>query len=108
LTAVDVATGEIAWRETVGVTETLPDGRQRTGRPGRAAAIATAGGLLFIAATDDDRLRAIEASTGREVWAARLEGRGNADPMTYLGADGRQYVVIAATDHVVAYALPTE
>ena len=108
LTAVDVATGEIAWRETVGVTETLPDGRRNTGRPGRAAAIVTDGGLLFIAATDDNRLRAIEASTGREVWAARLEGRGNADPMTYLGADGRQYVVIAATDHVVAYALPAD
>ena len=108
LTAVDVATGEIAWRETVGVTDTLPAGRRNTGRPGRAAAIATAGGLLFIAATDDDRLRAIEASTGREVWADRLERRGNADPMTYLGADGRQYVVIAATDHVVAYALPAE
>ena len=108
LTAVDVATGEIAWRTTVGVTDTLPDGRRSTGRPGRAAAIATAGGLLFIAATDDNRLRAIEAATGREVWTERLEGRGNADPMTYLGADGRQYVAIAATDHVVAYALPAD
>ena len=106
LTAVDVATGDIAWRETLGVTDALPAGKRNTGRPGRAAAIATAGGLLFIAATDDNRFRAIEAATGRELWADRLDQRGNADPMTYLGADGRQYVVIAATDAIVAYALP--
>ena len=106
LTAVDVATGDVAWRRTVGVTDTLPAGKQETGRPGRAAAIVTASGLLFIAATDDNRLRAIEASTGRALWADRLEQRGNADPMTYLGSDGRQYVVIAATDTIVAYALP--
>ena len=106
LTAVDVATGDIAWRETLGVTDTLPAGKQNTGRPGRAAAIATASGLLFIAATDDNRFRALDASTGRELWADRLEQRGNADPMTYLGADGRQYVLIAATDKIVAYALP--
>ena len=106
LTAVDVATGDIAWRETLGVTDTLPADKRNTGRPGRAAAIATAGGLLFIAATDDNRFRAIEAATGRELWADRLDQRGNADPMTYLGADGRQYVVIAATDAIVAYALP--
>ena len=106
LTAVDVATGDIAWRETVGVTDTLPAGKQNTGRPGRAATIVTASGLLFIAATDDNRLRALDAATGRELWADRLDERGNADPMTYLGADGRQYVVIAATDTLVAYALP--
>ena len=106
LFAVDVATGDIAWRQTLGVTDTLPAGKRNTGRPGRAAAIATAGGLLFIAATDDNRFRALEAATGRELWADRLEQRGNADPMTYLGADGRQYVVIAATDAIVAYALP--
>ena len=85
-----------------------PAGKRHTGRPGRAAAIATAGGLLFIAATDDNRFRALEASTGRELWADRLDQRGNADPMTFLGADGRQYVVIAATDTIVAYARPYE
>ena len=94
LTAVDIATGDIAWRETLGVTDTLPADKRNTGRLGRAAAIATASGLLFIAATDDNRFRAVEAATGRELWADRLDQRGNADPMTYLGADGRQYVVI--------------
>ena len=106
LTAVDVATGDIAWRRPLGVTETLPAGKQETGRPGRAAAIATAGGLLFVGATDDNRFRALESSSGRELWADRLDGRGNADPMTYLGGDGRQYVAIAATDTVFVYALP--
>lgn len=106
LTAVDVATGDVAWRRTLGVTDALPEGKRETGRPGRAAAIVTAGGLLFIAATDDNRLRALEAATGRELWADRLERRGNADPLTWLGADGRQYVAIVATDTLVAYALP--
>lgn len=106
LTAVDVATGDVAWRRTVGVTDTLPAGKRNTGRPGRAAAIVTASGLLFIAATDDNRFRALDAATGRELWADRLDRRGNADPMTYRGADGRQYVAIAATDTLVAYALP--
>ena len=106
LTAVDSATGEIAWRQPLGVTDTLPTEKQRTGRPGRAATIVTASGLLFVASTDDNRFRAIEASSGRELWVERLDARGNANPMTYQGADGRQYVVITATDVVVAYALP--
>ena len=103
---MNVATGDIAWRRPLGVTDALPDGKRETGRPGRAAAIATAGGLLFVGATDDNRFRAVESSSGRELWADRLDGRGNADPMTYLGADGRQYVAIAATDTVFVYALP--
>ncbi len=71
-----------------------------------AAAIVTASGLLFIAATDDSRFRALEAATGRELWVSTLERRGNANPMTYLGADGNQYVALAATDEVVVYRLP--
>ncbi len=106
LTAIDAATGEIAWQRPVGVTEGLPPGKENTGRPGRAAAIVTGSGLLFIASTDDNRFRALDASTGAELWVTRMEERGNADPMTYLGADGRQYVAIAATDQVVAYRLP--
>jgi len=59
-----------------------------------------------VAATDDNRFRAVEAATGQELWVDRLEQRGNANPMTYQGRDGRQYVVIAATDTVAAYGLP--
>ena len=105
LIAVDTATGDIVWQERVGVTDTLPADRQRTGRPGRAAAIVTGSGLLFIAATDDNRFRALDAETGHEVWVDELPGRGNANPMTYR-AGGRQYVAIAATDRIVTYALP--
>jgi len=106
LTAVDVSTGDVAWQETLGVTDQLPDGKQATGRPIRAAAITTAGGLLFVAGTDDSRLRAFESATGREVWTGRMAGPGNANPMTYLGGDGRQYVAIAATDALVVFGLP--
>jgi quinoprotein glucose dehydrogenase len=106
MTAIDPETGEAAWQVPVGVTDGLPEDRRRTGRPGRAAAITTGGGLLFIASTDDNRFRALEAATGRELWVDELEARGNANPMTYGGADGRQYVVIVATDRVIAYRLP--
>ena len=106
LTAVDGSTGEIAWQRPLGLTEGLPPEKQNTGRQGRAAAIVTAGGVLFIASTDDDRFRALDLSTGDELWVVNLTNRGNANPMTYLGADGRQYVALAATDRVFAYALP--
>ncbi|MGC4086129.1 MAG: PQQ-binding-like beta-propeller repeat protein [Vicinamibacterales bacterium] len=105
LTAVNTATGDIAWQIPLGITEQLPAGKQNTGRPLLAGAITTASGLLFIASTDDNRFRAIETKTGREVWTATLERRGNADPATWQ-AGGRQYVGIAATDRLVVYALP--
>ena len=106
LTAIDASTGDIAWQQTLGVTDQLPAGQQATGRLIRAAAIVTGSGLLFVAGTDDSRLRAFEAATGREVWVGRLERPGNANPITYLGGDGKQYVAIAATDTVVTFALP--
>jgi quinoprotein glucose dehydrogenase len=106
LTAVDAGTGEVAWRRPVGVTEGLPAEKRETGRPGRASAIVTAGGLAFVASTDDRRFRALDVETGAELWSAALPLQGNANPMTYLGADGRQYVAIAATEEVVAFRLP--
>ncbi len=106
LSAVDSSTGSIVWQQAIGITEELPVERQNTGRPGRAGAIVTAGNLLFIAATDDNRLRALDASTGEELWVTTLGRRGNANPMTFQAADGNQYVVIAATNEVVAYRLP--
>ena len=106
LTAVDASTGDVAWERPLGITEQLPGDRQNTGRPGRAGVIATASGVLFIAATDDDRFRALDAASGEELWVERLEQRGNANPMTYQGIDGRQYVVVSATDTLTAYGLP--
>ena len=95
-----------AWQQPLGVTEQLPAGKQNTGRPGRAGAIVTATGLVFVASTDDNRFRALEATTGRELWVSTLERRGNANPITYLDRDGTQYVAVTATDTLVVYALP--
>lgn len=106
LTAVDVTTGEQVWRVPLGITESLPADRQRTGRPGRANGILTASGLMFIAATDDNRLRAIQTTSGETLWETELDQRGNANPMTYLGSDGKQYLAIAATDELIVFSLP--
>jgi glucose dehydrogenase len=105
LLAIDAATGDVAWQIPLGITEQLPVGRQHTGRPLVAGPIVTAGGVVFIAATDDNRFRALDARTGRELWTTTLDRRGNADPMTYQGKDGKQYVAIIATDTLVVFAL---
>lgn len=97
LTAVNVNTGEFAWRVPLGVTDSLPADKQKTGRPGNGGTIATAGGLVFVAATDDARFRAFDAKTGRELWTFKLGGAAEATPMTYQGQDGKQYVVIPST-----------
>jgi quinoprotein glucose dehydrogenase len=115
--AVDVNTGKIVWKVPLGVTETLPAGKQDTGRPNIAGSIATASGLLFIAGTDDRRFRAFDAKSGKELWTTKMNASGSAVPSTYQGRDGKQYVVIVATggsntaapitsDEVIAYALP--
>ena len=106
LTAVDADTGGIAWRRPLGVTEGLPEKKRETGRPGRASAIVTGGGLAFIASTDDRRFRALDVETGEELWSAELPQQGNANPMTYLAADGRQYVAVTATEELVVFGLP--
>ena len=56
----------------------------------------TAGGLVFIAATTDSKFRAFDAKTGAELWVTKLDASGTTVPMTYLGRDGKQYVVVAA------------
>jgi quinoprotein glucose dehydrogenase len=79
--------------------------------------IVTAGGVIFIGGTDDARFRAFDAKTGAELWETKLEASGHATPMTYVGKDGRQYVLIVSTggtfldspltsDAVTAFALP--
>jgi quinoprotein glucose dehydrogenase len=82
--------------------------------PNLGGPIATAGGIVFMAATIDAKFRAFDTSTGRELWSAELPGAGKATPMTYRGADGRQYVTIAAggdgetwkaSDAIVTFAL---
>ena len=71
-----------------------------------AGPIVTAGGVLFIASTDDNRFRALDSKNGRELWVTKLDRRGNANPITYQGRNGKQYVAVVATDTLVVYALP--
>ncbi|RAK60657.1 pyrroloquinoline quinone-dependent dehydrogenase [Phenylobacterium hankyongense] len=117
MVAVDLDTGKIAWRTTLGVTESMPAGHQNTGRPGLGGPITTAAGLTFVAATDDERFRAFDTRTGKELWEDRLPASGYATPMTYSDAKGKQYVAVVATggsqigaplksDALVVYSLP--
>jgi quinoprotein glucose dehydrogenase len=106
LSAVNANTGEIVWRVTLGINESLPAGRQNVGSSVSAGPIATAGGLVFIGATTDNRFRAFDAKTGRELWAPMVGKNINANPVTYQGKDGKQYVAVVATDAVLAFALP--
>jgi quinoprotein glucose dehydrogenase len=106
LIAVNTSTGDFAWQVPLGVTDALPAGRQNTGRPLLAGPIVTAGGVLFIGSTDDNRFRALDARSGKELWVTKLGRRGNADPITYQGRNGKQYVAIVATDTVAVYTLP--
>jgi glucose dehydrogenase len=106
LVAVNANTGEIAWESPLGLTEALPEGKQLTGNSGSAGPTATAGGLVFVGATSDRRLRAFDSKTGKELWSTRLDATVNANPMTYRGKNGKQYVAAVATDMLVAFALP--
>jgi quinoprotein glucose dehydrogenase len=97
LVAVDMNTGKIAWRSTLGVTDSFPEGKQHTGRPGLGGPILTASGLTFIGATDDARFRAFDTQTGHELWTYRLPASAESIPITYTGQQGKQYVAIVAT-----------
>jgi quinoprotein glucose dehydrogenase len=117
LRAIDLATGTTRWERPIGVEPRAPAGSDMAGwgTPNVGGSLATAGGLVFIAATRDERLRALDIETGRELWSAPLPAGGQATPMTYR-IRGKQYVVIAAgghgdygtrlSDHLVAFAIP--
>lgn len=106
LAAVNANTGDIVWQVPLGLTEALPQGKQRTGNSGSAGPTVTAGGLVFIGATNDNRFRAFESKTGKELWVTRLERSGNANPISYQGPSGKQYISIVASDTLVTFALP--
>ena len=99
-------TGEIAWQVSLGLVEGLPKDKQHAGAAGSAGPIVTAGGLVFIGATTDHRFRAFDSMTGRELWVAKLDKNANANPMTYQGKSGKQYLAVVATDSVIVFALP--
>ncbi len=117
LHAIDLKRGTIAWQVPLGTIEELEaKGVPKTGTSNLGGSIATAGGLVFIAATNDRRFRAFDARTGKELWVTTLEASGHATPMTFRSRSGKQIVVIAAggggyfsdtaSDVVAAYALP--
>jgi quinoprotein glucose dehydrogenase len=96
LVAVNANTGDVAWKVPLGITDELPEGKKATGRLSMGGPIATAGGLVFIAATNDKRFRAFDSKSGKELWAAKLDMSAHAVPMTYQGKNGKQYVAVVA------------
>jgi quinoprotein glucose dehydrogenase len=98
LIAVNVNTGDVAWRTPLGEFDELTAlGVPKTGTPEpRGGSITTAGGLLFIGASIDARFRAYDARTGKELWTIRLADAAKATPITYQGKNGKQYVAILA------------
>ena len=107
LFAINVNTGDVAWRVPFGRVESLEKiGVMNTGSYNIGGSVATAGGLVFIGATDDQRFHAYDSKTGKLLWETKLPANGYANPITYLGKDGKQYVVIAAQETTVAFRLP--
>ena len=113
LYAVNANTGQILWESTLGLNTNLPEGKQLAGSGGSAGPTATAGGLVFVGATSDGRFRAFDARTGKELWVTRNPANpqgnspaANANPMSYLGRSGKQYVAVVAGTTLVAYSLP--
>ncbi|MBX7121754.1 MAG: PQQ-binding-like beta-propeller repeat protein [Opitutaceae bacterium] len=97
LNCYDLNTGKVLWRVPLGELEELTkQGVPKTGSQNLGGATVTAGGLVFVAGTEDERLRAFDADSGAELWSAKLPFAGTAAPMTYE-VNGRQFVVITAT-----------
>ncbi len=115
LNAIDLNTGDYVWQVPLGEYPALTEqGIPPTGTENHGGPIVTAGGLVFIAATYDEKLRAFDKDTGKIVWEYQLPAGGFATPVTYM-VDGKQYIVIAAGGtryglkpggSYVAFALP--
>jgi quinoprotein glucose dehydrogenase len=116
LTAIDLNSGKTIWKIPLGeYPELAAKGLTDTGSENYGGPVVTAGGLLFIGATNYDKVfRALDKITGKLLWKTTLPAAGNATPSTYE-VDGRQYIVIAAGGgkspapsggSFVAYALP--
>jgi quinoprotein glucose dehydrogenase len=97
LNAINLDTGEIAWKIPFGeFPELVAQGIRNTGSENYGGPVVTAGGLLFIGATDHDRkFHVFDKANGKLLWETTLPAGGNATPATYE-VNGRQFVVIAA------------
>jgi quinoprotein glucose dehydrogenase len=114
LTAIDLSKGVIVWKDTLGDYPEFKARGIHTGTENYGGPVVTAGGLLFIAATSDAKIRAYNKRTGQLLWEGDLPASGFATPSVYA-IDGREYVVIAcgggklhkrSGDSYVAFALP--
>lgn len=114
LSAISMNTGEYVWRDTLGMDTAFAHKGIKTGTENYGAPVVTAGGLLFIAATKDEKLRAFNKLTGKLLWEVSLPAAGYATPAVYM-LNGKQYLVIAcgggklgtkSGDSYLAFALP--
>jgi len=115
LNAVNLNSGKLLWKVPLGeYSELTKKGIKPTGTENYGGPLVTKGGLVFIAATKDEKIRAFDKKTGKVVWEAQLPAAGYATPATYI-LNGKQYVVIAcgggkigskSGDQYVAFALP--
>ncbi len=115
LNAVDLNSGKLLWKVPLGeYAELIKRGLGITGSRNYGGPVVTKGGLVFIAATPDEKIRAFDKQTGKMVWEAKLPAAGFASPATYM-IGGKQFLVIAcgggklgakSGDSYVAFALP--
>jgi quinoprotein glucose dehydrogenase len=115
---VDLRSGKILWRHRNGTVRDLSPIPLplRMGVPDLGGPVITAGGVAFLSGSMDDYVRGYDLTTGAQLWQARLPAGGQATPMTYTAADGRQMLLVVAGghgstgtkpgDYVIAYALP--
>jgi quinoprotein glucose dehydrogenase len=115
---VDLTNGKTVYKHVNGTVRDLSPIPLpfKMGVPGIGGPIITGGGMAFLSGTLDYYVRGYDLQTGKEIWRARLPAGGQATPATYLGADGRQYLVVVAGGHgstgtkagdsIIAYALP--
>jgi quinoprotein glucose dehydrogenase len=94
---VKLAIGEIVWRVPLGALDIeYGEKAKEIGATNIGPSLVTRGGVVFIGAATDDRIHAYDTATGKLLWQTKMATSSNAGPMTYIGKDGRQYVVIAA------------
>ncbi|WP_210271519.1 membrane-bound PQQ-dependent dehydrogenase, glucose/quinate/shikimate family [Rhizobium sp. RM] len=124
MTAIDLATGKTKWQVPMGsiqdapVRGVVPGVVIPLGMPTMGGPLVTKGGLTFFHGTLDYYTRALDSDTGEELWRGRLPVGGQGAPMSYVGKDGKQYIVVVAGgatrtgtndnrgDYVIAYSLP--